>query len=64
MKYNCIFCDDNIEILQGEHFFCPNCNSYYHFMIETPSFYEFNAYPEKNLKKYHQNQRIRIWKNV
>ena len=62
MKFQCIYCKENNEIISNSHFLCPKCNSYYHFISETPLYYEFNAYPEKNIKKFHQNRMIRFQK--
>ena len=62
MDFNCIYCKENNEIISDSHFFCSKCNSYYHFINETDEFFEFNAYPEKSIKKYYQNRMIRIQK--
>ena len=62
MESKCIYCQEKFDILGNSHFFCSKCNSYYHFISETESYFEFNAYPEKNIKKYYQNRMIRIQK--
>jgi len=62
MEIQCIYCMEKNEITNNSHFLCSKCNSYYHFIIATENFVEFNAYPEKNIKKYHQNRMIRIQK--
>lgn len=62
MEIQCIYCNEKNEITSNSHFLCSKCNSYYHFITSTENFVEFNAYPEKNIKKYYQNRMIRIQK--
>ena len=62
MESKCIYCEEKFNKLSNSHFFCSKCNSYYHFISETEFYFDFNAYPEKNIKKYHQNRMIRIQK--
>ncbi len=62
MEIQCIYCKEKNKIIGNSHFLCSKCNSYYHFINATEEYVEFNAYPEKNIKKYYQNRMIRFQK--
>jgi len=64
MEIQCIYCKQINELKGNSHFLCPKCNSYYHFITATEKYVEFNAYPEKNIKKHYQNRMIRVLKKT
>ena len=63
----CLFCNKELpsitEKMIKKHFFCEECQSYYHFLSETPEYFAYNAYPHMNLKKNFQNRHLQIPKN-